>query len=36
MKADIDKSLDAGFRHHLVKPFLPADLDAILHEASET
>lgn len=36
MRADIDKSLAAGFRHHLVKPFLPSDLDAVLREASET
>jgi CheY-like chemotaxis protein len=34
MKNDIEKSVAAGFRHHLVKPFLPADLDAVLREAA--
>jgi CheY-like chemotaxis protein len=32
--SDREKSLAAGFRHHLVKPFLPEDLDAILLEAA--
>lgn len=27
---DREKSLRAGFRYHLVKPFLPDDLDALL------
>jgi DNA-binding response OmpR family regulator len=31
---DKARSLAAGFRHHLVKPFLPEELDAILAEAS--
>ena len=35
MQSDIDRSLAAGFRHHLVKPFLPNDLDAILREAEK-
>lgn len=35
MQTDIDRSLSAGFRHHLVKPFLPNDLDAILREAEK-
>ena len=33
MKADIERSLQAGFRHHLIKPFLPDDLDALLRLA---
>lgn len=34
MKADIEKSLGAGYRHHLVKPFVPDDLDVLLREAA--
>lgn len=32
MNADIEKSLRAGYRHHLVKPFVPDDLDVLLRE----
>jgi two-component system, chemotaxis family, CheB/CheR fusion protein len=28
--SDRKKSIDAGFQHHLVKPFLPDELDTIL------
>lgn len=34
-RSDQEKSLAAGFRHHLVKPFLPEDLDALLQEAAK-
>ena len=34
-RADREKSLSAGFRHHLVKPFLPEDLDSLLKEAAD-
>lgn len=34
MRADKDKSLSAGYRHHLVKPFGPEELDAVLKEAA--
>lgn len=34
MQRERQKSLDAGFRHHLVKPFLPEELDAILANAA--
>lgn len=33
-RADQEKSLAAGFRYHLVKPFVPDDLDALLKEAA--
>lgn len=33
--ADHDRSRTAGFQHHLAKPFLPEDLDRILHELAE-
>ncbi len=33
MKEDIEKSLRAGYRHHLVKPFVPDDLDVLLRDA---
>jgi CheY-like chemotaxis protein len=33
MNADRDKSKAAGFRHHLLKPFIPADLEVMLEEA---
>lgn len=32
--ADLLRSKEAGFRHHLLKPFLPAELDAALKEAA--
>lgn len=34
LKADIERSLSAGYRHHLVKPFVPDDLDVLLREAA--
>ena len=34
LNADRRRSAEAGFRHHLLKPFLPEELDAILAEAS--
>ena len=34
MNADHVRSRDAGYRHHLLKPFTPEDLDAMLEEAS--
>lgn len=33
--ADKTRSEAAGFRHHLLKPFLPDELDAILEEARQ-
>jgi len=33
-RSDREKSLAAGFRHHLAKPFLPEDLDALLADAA--
>jgi len=35
MSADRSKSEALGFRHHLLKPFDPDDLDRILDEAAE-
>ena len=32
--SDRQKSLAAGYKHHLTKPFLPEDLDALLAEAT--
>ena len=32
--ADRQRSLAAGYQHHLIKPFLPEDLDTILAEAA--
>jgi DNA-binding response OmpR family regulator len=32
-RADREKSYAAGYKHHLTKPFLPDDLDAVLEEA---
>ncbi len=32
MEADRAKSMEAGFRHHLLKPFLPDELNDILEE----
>jgi CheY-like chemotaxis protein len=34
MKADRDRSAEAGFRHHLVKPILPERLESLLKEAT--
>ena len=34
MKADCDRSAKSGFRHHLVKPVLPHNLDTLLKEAT--
>lgn len=34
MYADRSRSLAVGYRHHLLKPFPPEDLDAILMEAA--
>lgn len=34
MRTDKEKSLSVGYRHHLVKPFGPEELDAVLKEAS--
>ncbi len=33
--ADCSKSRSAGYRHHLIKPFLPDDLDVMLEAAAE-
>lgn len=33
--ADREKSLRAGFHHHLVKPFLPEELDSLLAKAAQ-
>ena len=35
MAADRQRSLDAGYRHHLVKPVEPARLQRLLDEAAE-
>ena len=35
MNADRVKSKDAGYRHHLLKPFVPTELDAALLEAAQ-
>ncbi len=32
--SDREKSQAAGYKHHLTKPFLPDDLDALLEEAA--
>ena len=32
--SDREKSLAAGYKHHLTKPFLPDDLDALLASAA--
>ena len=32
--ADHQKSREAGYRHHLTKPFLPDDLDPLLEQAA--
>ena len=33
MRSDREKSLQAGYKHHLIKPFMPEELDVILDEA---
>jgi CheY-like chemotaxis protein len=33
-RSDCEKSFAAGYKHHLTKPFLPDDLDALLKEAA--
>jgi CheY-like chemotaxis protein len=35
MNADHVKSKDAGYRRHLLKPFVPSELDAALEEAMQ-
>ncbi len=35
LSADHIRSQDAGYRHHLVKPFVPGELDAALVEAAQ-
>lgn len=35
MKADLSKSIAAGYRAHLLKPFRMAELDRLLQEATE-
>jgi DNA-binding response OmpR family regulator len=35
-ESDRQRSLDAGFRHHLTKPFLPSEFDAIIREAEDS
>lgn len=34
MKSDREKSAEVGYRHHLIKPFEPEELDAMLEEAA--
>lgn len=34
MSSDKEKSLQAGYKHHLIKPFMPEELDVILDEAA--
>ena len=34
MKADLERSAESGFRHHLVKPVSAPKLDSFLHEAT--
>ncbi|HET6406762.1 MAG TPA: PAS domain-containing protein, partial [Chthoniobacteraceae bacterium] len=33
-RADIEKSHTAGYKHHLIKPFLPEELDVLIAEAA--
>lgn len=35
MNADQRKSKEAGYRRHILKPFVPDDLDGILEEAAQ-
>ena len=35
MNADHVRSQEAGYRHHLLKPFVPDDLDVMLAEAAQ-
>ncbi len=34
--SDRKRSINAGFRHHLIKPFLPSELDSILQAADDS
>lgn len=36
MRSDREKSLEAGYKHHLIKPFMPEELDLLLKEAAQT
>ncbi len=36
MRSDREKSLEAGYRHHLIKPFMPEELDLLLDEAARS
>ncbi|MEO6848874.1 MAG: response regulator [Chthoniobacterales bacterium] len=36
MQSDTDQSFSAGYRHHLIKPFVPEDLEALLKLAAES
>ena len=35
MNADSERSRAVGFRHHLLKPYKPAELDGMLEEAAQ-
>lgn len=35
MRSDREKSLEAGYKHHLIKPFMPEELDVLLNEAAQ-
>lgn len=35
-RADIEKSRLAGYQYHLIKPFLPDELDVLIKEAATT
>ena len=35
MRSDREKSLQAGYKHHLIKPFMPEELDQILDQAAQ-
>lgn len=34
MSSDREKSLQSGYKHHLIKPFMPEELDEILDQAA--
>ena len=36
MRSDHEKSLEAGYKHHLIKPFMPEELDLLLQQASQS
>lgn len=36
MRSDVEKSLSAGYKHHLIKPFLPEELDVLLEQAASS